>query len=386
MKLFSTLLLYFCFLFALPLSAQTEPDINELIARSKITTFKSIHEVFTPQELNMLRDYYHGDEEGDPISVDGDNTLVYSSDSLSKEFGTFDLADPSTFNMISTSPAPDFEGAGAINASGDIAYSVDSQNNFYSIDILTGAYNFLGKVTPPNGETFTGLEMDPTDNNKLYAMSTDGAQSSLSIIDPVTLLVTLVGVTALVLAISLAITASGVLYTMDIDNDMLYRINKLTAAIILIGYIGFDANFGQGMALAIFSGIIYMAAFNNTVFDSELRSVDILTGLTVLIGIIVIATLTQFGWLGIPNPSLAVNDNSLNNVTLFPNPVGDLLNLRSSVPIESVTIYNMLGQRLLYRNVDVMNTQLDISNLASGQYLIKTSLNGQTDTHRFVKQ
>ncbi len=83
---------------------------------------------------------------------------------------------------------------------------------------------------------------------------------------------------------------------MDIDDDRLYRLNKVTAVATLIGLIGFDANFGQAMARSAFTGILFMAAFNNGVFDSELRSANINKGLTTLIGIIVIAVVTQFGW------------------------------------------------------------------------------------------
>jgi len=244
----------------------------------------------------------------------------------------------------------------------------------------------LGKVTPPNGETFTGLEMDPTDNNKLYAMSSDNSQSSLSIINTVTLIATLVAVTTLVVAISLAITASGDLYTMDIDSDQLFFINKITAVAILIGNIGFDANFGQGMARAALTGLIFMAAFNNTVFDSELRSVDLITGLTTLIGIIIIGTIAQFGWMGIPNPNLSTESHNFNSVTLFPNPAGDLLYLRADRPIEKVRLFNMLGQQIIYREVNDLNSQLNISSLTSGNYIIKTTVDGNLESYKIIKQ
>ena len=386
MRLITTLLFLMSFILILPLRAQSEPNIDELIARSKITTFKSIHEVFTPQELTMLREYYHGSEDTNPIAPEGGNTLVYSAEGQTGFFGTFSLEDPSIFDMISTSPANNFEGAGAISNNGEMAYAIDGDNNFYSIDILSGNYSMLGKVTPPNGETFTGLEMDPTDDNKLYAVSSDGAQSSLSTIDPFTQIVTFIALTTLVVAISLAISNTGEMYTMDIDDDKLYQLNKITAAAILIGLIGFDANFGQGMARDAFTGILYMAAFNNTVFDSQLRSVDLLTGLTALIGIIIIGTIAQFGWMGIPNPNLAVDSQSVGNFQFYPNPVGDLLFLKSEEPIEKVSIYNILGQLIYNSNLEVLNTQLDISHFNSGQYLIKATVNGETGIYKFIKQ
>lgn len=76
----------------------------------------------------------------------------------------------------------------------------------------------------------------------------------------------------------------------------------------------------------------------------------------------------------------------VDNLQLFPNPVGDILYLKSKVPIESVTIYNILGQMIFKKDLDVMNTQLDISNFSSGQYLIKATVNEQSDIYKFVKQ
>ncbi len=79
-------------------------------------------------------------------------------------------------------------------------------------------------------------------------------------------------------------------------------------------------------------------------------------------------------------------NQAVDKLQLFPNPVGDILYLKSKVPIESVTIYNILGQMIFKKDVDVANTQLDISHFASGQYLIKATVNGQSDIYKFVKQ
>jgi len=79
-------------------------------------------------------------------------------------------------------------------------------------------------------------------------------------------------------------------------------------------------------------------------------------------------------------------DQVIDKLQLFPNPVGDLLYLKSRVPIEKVAIYNILGQMIFNKDLNVMNTQLDISHFASGQYLIKATVNGQSDIYKFIKQ
>lgn len=388
MKFLSYFLVICSFLIVLPTSAQIEPDIDELIARTKITTFQSIHDVFTPDELMMLQEHYDKTDEQSPIPIAEGDRRFYGKEDQSGSYGSVSVTDPSTMNMISTSPGVGFEGAGAISADADFAYAIDGDNNFWHINVPTGVYTNLGKVIPPNGETWTGMEMDHTDSggNTIYAVSSDNTQSSLSIIDPILLLVTLVAVTTLVVAISLAISPAGQLITMDIDDDKVYSLNKLTGLAILIGAIGFDANFGGAMALDLLTGLIYMAAYNVATLDSELRIVNIATGLTTLVAIIIIASLAQFGWMGIPDASLEVGENSsINDISIFPNPAGDLLNLQSKIPIESISLFNILGQQLMKRNIGTLNSQLDISNLASGQYVVLATVNGQIESFNIVK-
>ncbi len=85
-------------------------------------------------------------------------------------------------------------------------------------------------------------------------------------------------------------------------------------------------------------------------------------------------------------PEPIIENQSVDRLQLFPNPVGDILYLKSKVPIEKVSIYNILGQLIFNKDMDVMNTQLDISHFVSGQYLIKATVNGKTDIYKFIKQ
>ena len=386
MKKITTFLLFGILLLPISILGQSEPCIDDLLERLQVSTFKSISEVFTSEEIQMLRTHFGTNENTSEASLNGDNTYAYGPEDQSGHYGRFDITDPSIFDMISTSPAPAFEGAGASSDDGTLGYAIDSENNFYFIDILTGVYTFQGKVTPPNGETFTGLETDPTDDNKLYAISSDGVQSSLSTIDPITRIVTLIGITTMVLAISLAITLTGQLFALDIDNDALYSINKATALAVFIGFIGFDANFGQAMTRVAATGLIMMAAFNNTVFDSELRSVNVNTGLTTLIGVIIVTTVAQIGWMAIPNLLTGVTDEQLSNFRFYPNPAGNSLYFDAQDRIESVSIYNMQGQRLMYQPIDALNSQLDISYLAAGQYICRAVVDGQEGSYQVIKQ
>lgn len=56
------------------------------------------------------------------------------------------------------------------------------------------------------------------------------------------------------------------------------------------------------------------------------------------------------------------------------------------MPIESVTIFNLLGQELLNKGVRVANYQLDVNSLSSGAYLIRVRSEGRIEAYKFVKQ
>jgi hypothetical protein len=70
----------------------------------------------------------------------------------------------------------------------------------------------------------------------------------------------------------------------------------------------------------------------------------------------------------------------------YPNPVKDVLNLSYSTEISSVEVYNMLGQKVLTKTLNVAQGQIDMSNLNTGNYIVKVTADGLTKTIKVVKQ
>ena len=380
-------LLSFCGLFlALPLAAQNQSVLAELLERKNKTTHECVTAVFNAEEIAILRAHFGHDDGNTPFATRGPANLIYGIENITTKFGTFDADDPSTFNEISNSTTKDFEGAGAINEDGSMAFVVDNNNNFYSLAILTGIYTFLGVLNTPAGQSITGLEFDPI-SGLLYALSTDAIVTTLLLINYIAITAAIIGITGMVLGIALAISPAGNLFAVDIDDDNLWMINKNTGLASIIGAIGFNANFAQGMALSFLTGLVLIAAFNNTVFDSELRVLNLVTGLATLIGVIIVGTLAQFGWIGNPNPNLlGVGDIAQNGFGVYPNPAGNSIFLQAQNRIESISIFDMMGQRVMYQPVDALNSELDISYLASGQYICTATINGQIGTYKIIKQ
>ena len=78
------------------------------------------------------------------------------------------------------------------------------------------------------------------------------------------------------------------------------------------------------------------------------------------------------------------NINGMNNeISLYPNPAHDKLNITSTGIIREVTIGDLLGQVLFNRTYDQDKLEVDISGLPVGVYYVKVN---RGDVRKFVKE
>jgi len=82
---------------------------------------------------------------------------------------------------------------------------------------------------------------------------------------------------------------------------------------------------------------------------------------------------------------LNISDFDVYEFKYYPNPVNDMLHFSSNQPIENVVVTNMLGQQI---NVSVSsdNKNLDLSNLQSGNYFVKVTIEGVAKTIKVIKK
>lgn len=96
------------------------------------------------------------------------------------------------------------------------------------------------------------------------------------------------------------------------------------------------------------------------------------------------------GLVGIRGNAVLSNDNfeiTNNGITLFPNPVDNVLNFKTSnfSNVSKVSIYDLIGNQIL-KDKNVINDNIDISNLSKGIYLIKmTTTNDEIITKKIIK-
>lgn len=84
--------------------------------------------------------------------------------------------------------------------------------------------------------------------------------------------------------------------------------------------------------------------------------------------------------------SLAVNDVKKSSVQLFPNPTSDMLNISADRPISQVAIFNMLGQKVMEKTINSTQSQLNVSALKTGVYILQTTTDGTQENINFIKK
>jgi hypothetical protein len=70
----------------------------------------------------------------------------------------------------------------------------------------------------------------------------------------------------------------------------------------------------------------------------------------------------------------------------YPNPVSDVLTIEYTSDLTSVAVYNLLGQQVLAKNVNAANTQINMSELNAGTYLVKVEAGAVSKTLKVVKK
>jgi len=83
---------------------------------------------------------------------------------------------------------------------------------------------------------------------------------------------------------------------------------------------------------------------------------------------------------------LSNGDFDANSFSAYPNPVKDVLNISYTSEISSVRVINMIGQEVLSRNINATSSQVDMSHLSAGTYIVNVTVGDAIKTLKVVKQ
>lgn len=88
----------------------------------------------------------------------------------------------------------------------------------------------------------------------------------------------------------------------------------------------------------------------------------------------------------ITTASLNTDDVIFEDFTYFPNPVTNILSLKAQDNIQSVTVFNMLGQEVMRSSPNSLENEIDMSSLQTGAYFLKVKINDVEGDFRIIKE
>jgi hypothetical protein len=79
---------------------------------------------------------------------------------------------------------------------------------------------------------------------------------------------------------------------------------------------------------------------------------------------------------------LSTNQNQISGLQVYPNPTKNILNITTDLDsTKNIEIYDMVGKKVLVENTQ---SQLDVSSLVTGMYIVKITEDGKTSTKRLA--
>jgi hypothetical protein len=83
---------------------------------------------------------------------------------------------------------------------------------------------------------------------------------------------------------------------------------------------------------------------------------------------------------------MGLEEQAFTGFEYYPNPVNDVLTVTNNNDITNISVINMLGQTVITKDINSTKTQLDMSSLNNGVYLIKIVSEGKNKTLKIIKE
>jgi hypothetical protein len=98
---------------------------------------------------------------------------------------------------------------------------------------------------------------------------------------------------------------------------------------------------------------------------------------------------TNSEWITIPfhtEELVGLGENTFKNITAYPNPVKDILNLDATAAITKVEVYSITGQLVHTQAVNSQNASLNLQQLSAGAYLVNIMGEGGSKRIKIIKE
>ena len=266
-------------------------------------------------------------------------------------FISLNTANPDSPNIIGNLSlgSSDFViGADYIPGDFETILALTYNQQLIKISIASGDALVLGTLPLNSGRVWTGLTVGS--DGVVYASAAEAGVSYLYSVDLNIISSSLIGtISDSALIIDIAINKSGDMYGIDIGNDNLLAIDNSSGAGTIVGSIGFDAQYAQGIDFDDVNNVLYYAAFDETL-GGHLRVIDVNTGNSENIGQISGGAMEIDGFVVAEYPSA-------NWVTLSPNlgsvPANDIVQLDVIFDAGAVANFGSYTSELIFNGTHI---------------------------------
>ena len=81
-----------------------------------------------------------------------------------------------------------------------------------------------------------------------------------------------------------------------------------------------------------------------------------------------------------------VDEQTFASLSISPNPAQTAFTITGSSEIETIELYNILGQLVLQKTINSAQATIDITGLSAGTYVVRASASGRTGISKLIKQ
>ncbi len=83
---------------------------------------------------------------------------------------------------------------------------------------------------------------------------------------------------------------------------------------------------------------------------------------------------------------IGLDDNSLEDISIYPNPVKDILTINYQGVINDIRVYDILGKEIIFQKINNSNTTIDFSKFKQGVYFIKAFTDNNITSYKVIKK
>lgn len=265
----------------------------------------------------------------------------------------------------------------------DILVSVENgTNDIYLIDGSAGAAykygTFTGDIYNETNTSITGIAFDNT-LHVGYVCTVDGFYTFDENFH--TTLVGSMNNAGGMLGIS--VDNNGNVYGIDVSDDNLYSIDPATGAATVVGALGVDIGYAQDISVDPTTGNLYGTLFEITGNTGGLYAIDKASGAATAIGT---PGSDEYTVCAIKGTTVSISENHIAGLKVYPNPTNGMILINAQENIQSIAIVNLAGQVVKTFDNNGLNAQLNISDLATGNYILKITTDQTVGSYQILKK